>query len=641
MKKSLSVILSLIMIISAISFMPFSASAAEGPKGSGVIVFMDEFGAWGVDGYDYTTNYDSVVFYAGADVDTEYYYGESPVGIAYKGASYDEKTNTLTLDNVNDPLNGFMVQITDMGDLTIKLIGTSKLWQIYSTNTNITFTGSGTLNVNPPVSYSQGKGTEWEFIVENEILGGQLEVENGWVHIEGGATLKTYSENDEYGSLTIVSFSPITENELNSKYLVYGSASPSFKWDSSSSTNPAYDDPVPVQIEYVEQAFPATELLELKGAQSEYKYWVKSDQLYAGYPCYHPIYENADGVWVEARFEGFQYNNGNYYAFHENIGLDKQQTDGVYFAKYQTTEGMPSGLVRYNSMAIACLLANNYWYSDQLFTSEDIQFALHNRGTDDYRNNDVNPVDPPVNNNRSYDMYYIKKVGNTEYLLYCENIDAYSSEAVYAAAAEKGYERQVTHHDEITYYYYSVPGTVTFKGGNHTHKYTSKVTKAATCGTDGVKTYTCTCGDTYTKIIKATGKHTPKDDGKITKTTSTTYTVTYTCKVCKKTYTETFDKKANTLKASGKTVSIKASDVKSKNKTISQSKAFSVSKAKGKVTYTKSSGNSKITVSSAGKVTVKKALKKGTYKIKVKVKAAGNTNYKSATKTVTVTIKVK
>ena len=42
-----------------------------------------------------------------------------------------------------------------------------------------------------------------------------------------------------------------------------------------------------------------------------------------------------------------------------------------------------------------------------------------------------------------------------------------------------------------------------------------------------------------------------------------------------------------------------------------------------------------------GKVTVKKGLKKGTYKIKVKVSAAGDNNYKSGNKTVTLTIKVK
>ena len=56
----------------------------------------------------------------------------------------------------------------------------------------------------------------------------------------------------------------------------------------------------------------------------------------------------------------------------------------------------------------------------------------------------------------------------------------------------------------------------------------------------------------------------------------------------------------------------------------------------------KYNGNSKITIAkSTGKVTVKKGLKKGTYKVKVKVKAAGTSNYNALTKTVTFTIKVK
>lgn len=41
----------------------------------------------------------------------------------------------------------------------------------------------------------------------------------------------------------------------------------------------------------------------------------------------------------------------------------------------------------------------------------------------------------------------------------------------------------------------------------HKHSYTSKVTKAATCGSAGVRTYTCSCGDSYTESIPATGSH--------------------------------------------------------------------------------------------------------------------------------------
>lgn len=39
----------------------------------------------------------------------------------------------------------------------------------------------------------------------------------------------------------------------------------------------------------------------------------------------------------------------------------------------------------------------------------------------------------------------------------------------------------------------------------HIHNYTSKITKEATCTTDGIITYTCDCGDTYTETIRAKG----------------------------------------------------------------------------------------------------------------------------------------
>ena len=224
------------------------------------------------------------------------------------------------------------------------------------------------------------------------------------------------------------------------------------------------------------------------------------------------------------------------------------------------------------------------------------------------------------------------------------------------------------------------------------HDYQAVVT-APTCTEQGYTTYTCSrCKDSYKdSFVDPTG-HTPAekavkenevaatcekagsydeviyctvcnaelsrepktvaalghkwDAGKVTKKATPTATgvKTYTCTVCKKTKTETIPKCAkytNPMKVSGKTATVKYSAVKKKNQTVKQSKAFSVSKAQGKVTYKKSSGNSKITVSSAGKITVKKGLKKGTYKVKVKVTAAGNSSYKKLTKTVTVTIKVK
>jgi hypothetical protein len=102
------------------------------------------------------------------------------------------------------------------------------------------------------------------------------------------------------------------------------------------------------------------------------------------------------------------------------------------------------------------------------------------------------------------------------------------------------------------------------------------------------------------------------------------------------------EKAKNTLTAKAKTKTIKAkrSKVKKSSQVIEKSKAFKVSKAKGAVTFAKASGNKKIVVGKAGKITVKKGLKKGTYAVKVEVRAAGNANYKPITKTVALTIKV-
>ena len=167
-----------------------------------------------------------------------------------------------------------------------------------------------------------------------------------------------------------------------------------------------------------------------------------------------------------------------------------------------------------------------------------------------------------------------------------------------------------------------------------------------TCTEKGRTEYTCTaCGDTYVESYSDALGH-KWDSGKVTK--AATYTATgvktYTCTVCGQTKTETLaklPKKANTLTLKAKKPSVKYSKLKKKNQTIALKNAISVSKAKGTVTYTKSSGNKKITVSKAGKITVKKGLKKGTYKVKIIVTAAGNSSYKSGSKTVTVTIKVK
>ncbi len=72
--------------------------------------------------------------------------------------------------------------------------------------------------------------------------------------------------------------------------------------------------------------------------------------------------------------------------------------------------------------------------------------------------------------------------------------------------------------------------------GEHVHSYQSQITTQPTCTTAGVKTYSCSCGDSYTETILAVGH-------KYTKTTQNpTCTakgaVTYTCSVCNHSYKE-------------------------------------------------------------------------------------------------------
>ena len=102
-------------------------------------------------------------------------------------------------------------------------------------------------------------------------------------------------------------------------------------------------------------------------------------------------------------------------------------------------------------------------------------------------------------------------------------------------------------------------------------------------------------------------------------------------------------KAAQTMTVKAETKSVKAASVKKKNVTVT--KAITVKKNKGTVTYARvKSGSSKyLTISKKGVITVKKGTyKKNTVlKIKVKVTAKGTTYYNKGSQTVTVKIKVK
>ena len=87
----------------------------------------------------------------------------------------------------------------------------------------------------------------------------------------------------------------------------------------------------------------------------------------------------------------------------------------------------------------------------------------------------------------------------------------------------------------------------------------------------------------------------------------------------------------------------KSFKAKKKTKKLAKKKTFKLSATAdfGTVLFKKVSGNAKITVSSAGKVTVKKGLKKGTYNVKVKAYTKGTANYAAGSDTQTIVVKIK
>ena len=70
----------------------------------------------------------------------------------------------------------------------------------------------------------------------------------------------------------------------------------------------------------------------------------------------------------------------------------------------------------------------------------------------------------------------------------------------------------------------------------HVHNYTGAITLQATCTSDGVRTYTCSCGDSYTVTITATG-HSYSSSVTLPSCTQQGYTL-HTCANCGASYTD-------------------------------------------------------------------------------------------------------
>ncbi len=107
------------------------------------------------------------------------------------------------------------------------------------------------------------------------------------------------------------------------------------------------------------------------------------------------------------------------------------------------------------------------------------------------------------------------------------------------------------------------------------------------------------------------------------------------------------NKAENPLQAKGRTVKVSKKKLKKQSQKVKRAQAIRIGQKQGRMTYTKVKVNKKKYAKyfaihkTTGNITVKKGLKKGTYKMRVKVKAAGDANYKAKSQIVTVTVRVK
>ena len=165
-----------------------------------------------------------------------------------------------------------------------------------------------------------------------------------------------------------------------------------------------------------------------------------------------------------------------------------------------------------------------------------------------------------------------------------------------------------------------------------TISYTSSDSRVALVDTDG--------------IVTAKGLGTAVITGIVTYNDASTSEISTTINVVKNAKQAIeLNKKANPLKVKNCSYTVKVSSKRQSSTApaIIPAKKIkkNVTRAIGKVSFKKSSGDSKITISKKGKVIVKKGIKTGkTYTMKVKVTAAGNSKYRKAQKTGKIKIKV-
>ena len=174
MKKFISLFLCAVMLMALNVNVNITACASEGAS----IEITDSFAEWGVND----------------DAENVTLFSESKRYTAsYKGFSYNNESNTLTLSGVSSKNNAFTLKINNMYELNIRLSSNSSLVGIEAKNTNLVISGNGKLFINPAYSW-QHRGVKHS---KEHISSCPLKFENGNIRVENTADIRI--ENGKEG----------------------------------------------------------------------------------------------------------------------------------------------------------------------------------------------------------------------------------------------------------------------------------------------------------------------------------------------------------------------------------------------------------------------------------------------------------
>ena len=164
------------------------------------------------------------------------------------------------------------------------------------------------------------------------------------------------------------------------------------------------------------------------------------------------------------------------------------------------------------------------------------------------------------------------------------------------------------------------------------------VDKAFSLGAKAKTTLTYKSSNTKIATVDRKGKVIIKAAGTVKITINAKATSTYKAATAK-VLTIKIAKKAPTIKTKIGTKNLSYNTLKKRAQVFTLGTSVN---SKGTLTYKKLSGSRAVSVNSkTGKLTVKKGLRKGTYRVKVQIKSAAKGNYTAGSRTVTVTVRVK